>query len=197
MHFVWFSMWDGFFSPWVSESRPSRVATRVAFKDEWREIHLTWKTIQNAFSRILYTLRHFKSRPNQAKYNVQSCRSWKPCEMDLSHNCSLPWPMGECQKYICEKHQDLDKQPSVLEWTHFPFRRVCRSTYKQCFLVPLLKRGPCDQVVTSIYKKSNRGGKLLTWQVRILRQREEDQRKEVRKLLFFMTNGIRKIWKLW
>ena len=29
------------------------------------------KNIQNAFSRILYTLRHF----NQAKYNVQSCRS--------------------------------------------------------------------------------------------------------------------------
>ena len=23
MHFVWFSMWDGFFSPWVSESHPS------------------------------------------------------------------------------------------------------------------------------------------------------------------------------
>ena len=60
-------MWDGFFSPRVSESRPSRVATRVGFRDEWWEIHITWKTIQNAFSRILYTLRHF----NQAKYNVQ------------------------------------------------------------------------------------------------------------------------------
>ena len=27
--------------------------------------------------------------PNQAKYNVQSCRSWKPCEMDLSHKSQL------------------------------------------------------------------------------------------------------------
>ena len=95
MHFVWFSMWDGFFSPRVSESRPSRVATRVGFGDEWWEIHLTWKTIQNAFSRILYTLRHF----NQAKYTVQSCSSWKPCEMDLSHNCSLHGGMSE----VCEK----------------------------------------------------------------------------------------------
>ena len=56
MHFVWFSMWDGFFSARVSESRLSRVATRVGFEDEWWEIHLAWKTIQNAFSRILYTL---------------------------------------------------------------------------------------------------------------------------------------------
>ena len=85
MHFVWFSMWEGFFSPRVSESRPSRVATRVGFGDEWWEIHLTWKTIQHAFSRILYTLRHF----NQAKFTWKSCRSWKPCEMDFSHNCSL------------------------------------------------------------------------------------------------------------
>ena len=73
MHFVWFSMWDGF------------------FEDEWWEIHLTWKTIQNAFSRILYTIRHF----NQAKYNVPSCRSWKPCGF-ISQLCSA-W--GECQKY--------------------------------------------------------------------------------------------------
>ena len=50
------------------------------------EIHLTWETIQNGFSRILYTLRHF----NKAKSNVQSCRSWKPCEMDLSH-CFSAW----------------------------------------------------------------------------------------------------------
>ena len=97
MHFAWFSMWDGFFSQRVSESRPSRVATRVGFGDEWWEIHLTWKTIQNAFSRILYTLRHF----NQAKYNVQSCRSWKPCEMDLSHNCSLHGGRSE----VCENRQ--------------------------------------------------------------------------------------------
>ena len=61
------------------------VATRVGLGDDWWEIHLTWKTIQNAFSRILYTLRHLM----KAKYNVKSCRWWKPCEMDLSHNCYL------------------------------------------------------------------------------------------------------------
>ena len=88
-------MWDGFFSPRVSECRPSHVATRVGFGDEWWEIHLTWKTIQNAVSCILCTLKHF----NQAKYNVQSCRSWKPCEMDLSHNCSLHGGKSE----VCEK----------------------------------------------------------------------------------------------
>ena len=71
---------------------PESRSDEVGFGDEWWEIHLTWKTIQNAFSRIFCTLRHF----NQAKYTVQSCRSWKPCEMDLSHNCSLH---GECQKY--------------------------------------------------------------------------------------------------
>ena len=79
------------FSPRVSESRPSRAATRVGFEDEWWEIHLTWKTIQHAFSRILYTLRHF----NQAKYNVESCRLWKPCEMDLTTVLC----MEESQKY--------------------------------------------------------------------------------------------------
>ena len=40
-----------------------------------------------------YTLRHF----NQVKYTAQSCRSWKPCEMDLSHNCSLHG--GRSEKY--------------------------------------------------------------------------------------------------
>ena len=91
-------MWDGFFSPRDSESRPSRIATRVGFGDEWWEIHLTRKTIQNAFSHIIYTLRLF----NQAKYTAQSCRSWKPCEMDLSHNCSLHGGMSEvCEKDYC------------------------------------------------------------------------------------------------
>ena len=38
---------------------PESLVTRVGFGDEWWEIHLAWKTIQNAFSRIFYTLRHF------------------------------------------------------------------------------------------------------------------------------------------
>ena len=46
IHFVCFSIWDGFFWPQISE-------------DEWWEIHLAWKTIQNhTFSRILHTSRH-------------------------------------------------------------------------------------------------------------------------------------------
>ena len=84
MHFVWFSMWDEFFSPRVSESRPSRL----------RRGWLTWKTIQHAFSHILYTSSHF----NQAKY-TEKLQSWKACEMDLSHNCSLHGRRSE----VCEK----------------------------------------------------------------------------------------------
>ena len=111
MHVVWFSMWDGFFSPRVSESRPSRVATRVGLGDEWWEIHLTCKTIQNAFSRILYTLRHF----NQAKYNVQNCRSWKSCEMDLSHNCSLHGGRSE----VCDNNVMTSVMNNLsLAWCH-------------------------------------------------------------------------------
>ena len=58
------------------------------------------ETIQNAFSRILYTLKHF----NKAKYNVPSCRSWKPCEMDLSHNCSLHGGMSEVCEIVARTH---------------------------------------------------------------------------------------------
>ena len=62
MHVVWFSTRDGFFSQQVSAYH--------------REIHLTLKTIQNAFSRI-------------------------PCDIDLSHNCSQ---YGEKSK-VCEKYK--------------------------------------------------------------------------------------------
>ena len=62
MHFVWSSMWDGIFSPLVSESDEGGI----------RRLHLEWKTIQNAFSRILYTLRQF----NQSEYTVQTKTMW-------------------------------------------------------------------------------------------------------------------------
>ena len=81
---------------WHHDASTADMQSRVGFGDEWWEIHLTWKTIQNAFSRILCTLRHF----NQAKYTAQSCRSWKPCEMDLSHNCSLHGGRSE----VCENN---------------------------------------------------------------------------------------------
>ena len=115
MHFVWFSMWDGFFSPRVSESRPSRVATRVGFGDEWWEIHLTWKTIQNAFSRILYTLMHF----NQTKYNVQSCRSWNHVRWIYLTTVLC---MGESQKYarsvqiICVNSLSISLLMTYINW---------------------------------------------------------------------------------
>ena len=63
MHFVWVSKRDEFFSPQVSESHSSGIWKLVE-----RKIHLAWKTIQNAFSRILYTSRHV----NHAKYIAQS-----------------------------------------------------------------------------------------------------------------------------
>ena len=74
---------------------PPESRSDEGFGDEWWEIHLTWKTIQNAFSRIFYTLRHL----NQVKFTWQNCRSWKPCEMDLSHNCSLYGGRSE----VCNK----------------------------------------------------------------------------------------------
>ena len=86
-HVRWIFLTTSLRIPPESRSDEGGIRRRVV-----RKIHLTWKTIQNAFSRILYTLRHFK-------YTVQSCRSWKPCEMDLSHNCSLHGGMSE----VCEK----------------------------------------------------------------------------------------------
>ena len=66
---------------------------RVGFGDEWWEIHLTWKSIPNAFSRILYTSKHANTLRNVD-------HEWKPREMDLSHNCSLHGGKSE----VCEKN---------------------------------------------------------------------------------------------
>ena len=58
------------FSPRVSESHSSSSDPGKRLGWIWRpvvrKIHIAWKTIQNAFSRILYTLRH----DNQAKYTL-------------------------------------------------------------------------------------------------------------------------------
>ena len=72
---------------------PESLAMMVGFRDEWWEIHLTWKTIQNTFSHIL------QGTLNHAKYIAQSWRSWKPCEMDLSHNYSLHGGKSEVYMY--------------------------------------------------------------------------------------------------
>ena len=107
MHFVWFSMEMGFLttSLWIpSES----LAMRLGFRDEWWEIHLVWKTIQHAFPRILYISRHF----NHTKYTAQSWRSWKSCEMDLTHNCSLRGGKSE----VCDKYNILKLQSCDLMW---------------------------------------------------------------------------------
>ena len=47
MHFVWFSMRDGFFSPRVSESRPSRggIRRRVVRNPSRMENHFVWFSI--------------------------------------------------------------------------------------------------------------------------------------------------------
>ena len=101
MHFVWFSMWDGFFSPRVSRIPPESLATTVGFRDEWWEIHLA-QTIQKAFSRIFYTLRQ------SAKFTGQSCRLWKPCELYFSHNCYLHGGRSEiCDNSVTYLVMDL------------------------------------------------------------------------------------------
>ena len=72
MHFVWFSMWDGFFSPsrlrrgWDSETRVRNP------------LHM-----ENHTTCFLSHTLHFKA------IHCAKCKSLKPCEMDLSHNCSL------------------------------------------------------------------------------------------------------------
>ena len=76
---------------------PTQVA--CLFGDKWREIHLTCNTMQNTFSRILYTSRHVIF----AKYTAQSWGSWKPCEMDSSHNCCLYGGKSEA----CENKKTL------------------------------------------------------------------------------------------
>ena len=58
IHFVWFSMRDGFFSPQVSESHSSRFCNDGGF---WRRVvrnpsHM--ENYANEFSHILYTLKH-------------------------------------------------------------------------------------------------------------------------------------------
>ena len=56
---------------------PARVAMHLyGFPCEKSISH--GKPYKMHFSRIFYTLTHF----NQAKFTGQSCRSWKPCEMD-------------------------------------------------------------------------------------------------------------------
>ena len=66
-------------------------------------MHLVWFSMRDGFfsprlrippSRLrrLWHLHH-------AKYIAQSWRSWQPCEMDLSHNCSQHGGMCE----VCEK----------------------------------------------------------------------------------------------
>ena len=78
------------------------------FGDKWWEIHLVWKTIQNAFSRILCTSMHF----NHAKYTAQSWIPW----MYLSHYCSLhggsmremaDWSRGANDRINCQKRTEV------------------------------------------------------------------------------------------
>ena len=50
------------FSPLVFESHPRRYATRAGFGDSWvRKIHLTWKTIQNAYPDLHNLYYHVES----------------------------------------------------------------------------------------------------------------------------------------
>ena len=54
---LWCSMSDRFSNH--ESLNPTQIASdESGIGDEWWEIHLTWKTIQNSFSLILYTSRH-------------------------------------------------------------------------------------------------------------------------------------------
>ena len=49
MHFVWFSMWDGFLTTRLRIPPSSRNDSGGIRRLVVRKIHLTWKTIQNAY----------------------------------------------------------------------------------------------------------------------------------------------------
>ena len=69
-----------------------------------------------------YIFSHTLMHLNEVKYTVQSRISWKPCEMDLSHNCSLHGGKSE----VCEKNYVLQKNMalliSYLDTTHLLFK---------------------------------------------------------------------------
>ena len=83
---------------------------------------LTWKTIHDAFYRILCTSRHVRC----AKYTAQSWRLWKSCEMDLSHNCSLHGGNLEvCDKYD-NKHVSFTYSWAILYILWFFYISITR-----------------------------------------------------------------------
>ena len=67
--FLWFSMWDEFFSPRVSESYRSHLWPG------WDS-----ETISHGKPYNMHYLDYFTFKA-----------SWKPCEMGLSHNCFFIW----------------------------------------------------------------------------------------------------------
>ena len=98
---IWFSMWDGFFSPQVSESHRSRLRRR------WNSETSDEKSISHGKRYKMHFLTNFTitgRHINHAKYITQSWISWKPCGMDLSHNCYQLWSkvgsMRECSLII-------------------------------------------------------------------------------------------------
>ena len=73
----WYAFCLNFHGRWIFlttslQIPPVSLAMRVGFRDEWWEMNLAWKTMQNAFSRILYTL----TPVNHPKYIAQIWKSW-------------------------------------------------------------------------------------------------------------------------
>ena len=106
MHLVWFSMWDGFFSPRVASRLrrrwdswfsmwdgffSPRVASRL--RRRWDSETIGEKSISHGKPYKMHFLAYFTFQDifffDHAKYTAQSWRSWKPCDMDLSYNCCL------------------------------------------------------------------------------------------------------------
>ena len=74
---------------------PESLAAKVGFWDKWWEINLTWKTIQNAFSRILYTLRHLNEVAYTAKLQIMKTM-WNGCISQLFSAWGKVRSMREC-----------------------------------------------------------------------------------------------------
>ena len=74
---------------WIFLTTNLRIPPESRFGDEWWKIHLIWKIIQNAFSRILYTLMHFNIMRNVADH--ENHVRWVYLTTVLC--------MGKCQKY--------------------------------------------------------------------------------------------------
>ena len=114
---TWYAFCMIFHARWIFLTTTLRIPPKS--RSDESGIRRGWVTGEKSISHgkpyKMHFLAYFYTLFNQAKYNVQSCRSWKPCEMDLWHHLisQLFSALGgggggrselrTSQKYICEK----------------------------------------------------------------------------------------------